>query len=171
MLIDCASSLLKSPSPFQRNNKRHSYTTLEVQRRCTGPFIVVTHVRTHTHKLIRTTVRMHKYTDCVRVINYDIIISNTIASGIFLNPHSAGRAQKQFPPYRSPSLRLGGRCQHSTFLLASFFTGKLSVRVIQDSRLREWTTTSASRKHKEVIILPSRRRMLSRPSHRCHCRP
>ena len=31
-----------------------------------------THTHTHTHKLIRASVRMHKYTDCVRVINYDI---------------------------------------------------------------------------------------------------
>ena len=30
LLIDCALSLLKSPSPIQRNNNIQSYTTLEV---------------------------------------------------------------------------------------------------------------------------------------------
>ena len=30
----------------------------------------------HTHTIIRTSVRMHKYTDCVRAINYDNISNN-----------------------------------------------------------------------------------------------
>ena len=54
LLSDCTSSLLKSPSPFQRNNKSHSYSTLEAQRRCTDPFIVDTHVHTHTHTRTHT---------------------------------------------------------------------------------------------------------------------
>ena len=78
LLIDCASSLLKSPSPFQRNNKRHSTLRLKYRddaRVHSSSTRMYAHTHTHTHKLIRTSVRMHKYADCVRVINYDI--SNT----------------------------------------------------------------------------------------------
>ena len=49
----------------------YSYTTLEVQNKCTGSIHLI-----YATQIVRTAVRSHKYTDCVRVINYDI--SNTV---------------------------------------------------------------------------------------------
>ena len=43
-----------------------------------GPFIVIKHTHTHTRRVIRTSVRVHKYTNCVRVINSNI--SNILSS-------------------------------------------------------------------------------------------